>query len=241
MKFIPRFTIDQDFWRSRYVWFANNQTGVPINSNTGNCFTYATARISEIVGEYTQLDGSKKVVGAGELSDNYNSCFIKSSLPVPGALAILGGNVIFDNDGKYHDYGHVCVIEQINEDGTYTWSQSNYLGKPFELVTGNLYTYYKPMYVKCFLIHIKLIEKEEVNKMKFTFQIENDQGKVVGNCQYYFDGNKIVTLHHPDEYKVLHDMYSKCYEKEMPHVIFNESAPYYKRLSDVIYREKTVF
>lgn len=96
---------------SSWMQYAIQRTGVRL----GNCFTYATARISEIVGYNQSLDGAKLVAGAGQLWGIHDPAFKQSSTPVPGALAIYQGT----------QWGHVAVVEKV--DGDTIWiSESNY-------------------------------------------------------------------------------------------------------------------
>ncbi|MBF0786595.1 MULTISPECIES: CHAP domain-containing protein [unclassified Streptococcus] len=108
--FIPRTTIS-DLDNSAWTAYAVARTGISLP----NCFTYATARISEIIGYNQPLDGEHRVNGAGELWEIHNRAFTQSSKPVLGALAIY----------KDSSFGHVAVVEKI--EGNDIWiSQSNY-------------------------------------------------------------------------------------------------------------------
>lgn len=120
MNFTPRTTLG-DFLSSQWATYAVNRTGV----NFPNCFTYATARISEIVGYNQSLDPeNQKVNGAQDLWNTHHSNFTQSSTPKAGALMIW----------RYGTWGHVAVCE--NDSGT-AWSQSNYGGSTFEYIIGN--------------------------------------------------------------------------------------------------------
>lgn len=77
---------------------------------------------------------------------------------------------------------------------------------------------------------------QEVEDMREFFTI--DKGKTV----YYFDGYEIRGLSHPDELKVLNDIYKDNHGKDMPVKDYSSKAPYYNRLRDVLLRKpKTKF
>lgn len=68
--------------------------------------------------------------------------------------------------------------------------------------------------------------------MQHTFQIDGLDGI------YYFDGTKIIPLHHPDELNVLNDIYKRNHGGQaIPFVGYTSSAPWYKRLCDVCNRK----
>lgn len=121
MTFTPR-TSYGNFGASQWMQYAVARTGVAMP----NCFTYATARISEIVGSRQSLDGSTKVVGAGQLWATHAPEFAQSSTPVLGALMIFQGGV-----APYY-YGHVAVVEGISG-GRVTFSESSYREFNFRL------------------------------------------------------------------------------------------------------------
>ena len=121
MTFTPR-TSYGNFGASQWMQYAVARTGVAMP----NCFTYATARISEIVGSRQSLDGSSKVVGAGQLWATHAPEFAQSSTPVLGALMIFQGGV-----APYY-YGHVAVVEGISG-GRVTFSESSYREFNFRL------------------------------------------------------------------------------------------------------------
>lgn len=120
MSFTPR-TSYGNFGNTQWMAYAVARTGVAMP----NCFTYATARISEIVGHNQPLD-RYKVSGASQLWNAYASEFTRSSIPVLGALAIFSGGV-----SPYY-YGHVAVVEDIS-DGKITISESSYKEFNFRL------------------------------------------------------------------------------------------------------------
>lgn len=121
MTFTPR-TSYGNFGASQWMQYAVARTGVAMP----NCFTYATARISEIVGSRQSLDGCSKVVGAGQLWATHAPEFAQSSTPVLGALMIFQGGV-----APYY-YGHVAVVEGISG-GRVTFSESSYREFNFRL------------------------------------------------------------------------------------------------------------
>ena len=121
MTFTPR-TSYGNFGSSQWMQYAVARTGVVMP----NCFTYATARISEIVNKNQSLDGNSKVVGAGQLWSTHASEFTQSSTPVLGALMIFSGGV-----APYY-YGHVTVVEGISGN-TVTFSESSYQEFNFRL------------------------------------------------------------------------------------------------------------
>lgn len=129
---------------SKWMDWAIRRTGV----NMPNCFTYATARISEILGREEYLD-SPRVNGAQELWDNYSNGFKRSKYAVEGALMIW----------QYGQYGHVAVCEEIIDANTVAWSQSNYGGKMFEYVKGNPNGYLGMKFLG-YLVHDKLPKAE---------------------------------------------------------------------------------
>lgn len=121
MSFTPR-TSYGNFGNSQWMSYAVARTGVAMP----NCFTYATARISEIVGSRQSLDGGSKVAGAGQLWATHAPEFVQSGTPVLGALMIFQGGV-----APYY-YGHVAVVEGISG-GRVTFSESSYREFNFRL------------------------------------------------------------------------------------------------------------
>lgn len=68
--------------------------------------------------------------------------------------------------------------------------------------------------------------------MQHTFQIDGLDGI------YYFDGTKIIPLHHPDELNILNDIYKRNHGGQaIPFVGYTSNAPWYKRLCDVCNRK----
>lgn len=130
---------------SKWMSWAIARTGV----NMPNCMTYATARISEILGRKEYLD-DPKVFGAQELWTKYSEGFRRSKYAVPGALMIW----------QYGMYGHVAVCEDLINANTVAWSQSNYKGTEFEYIKGNP-NGYKGMTFLGYLVHDLLPKAEE--------------------------------------------------------------------------------
>ncbi|MCR0205670.1 CHAP domain-containing protein [[Clostridium] innocuum] len=125
---------------SEWMKWAIARTGV----NMPNCVTYATARISEILGRKEYLD-EPRITGAQELWSYYSQGFTRSKYAVPGALMIWESG----------QYGHVAVCEELLNTNTIAWSQSNYGGAMFEYVKGNP-NGYKGMRFLGYLVHDKL-------------------------------------------------------------------------------------
>lgn len=222
---IPRKTLG-DFLNSNWALYGVDRTGVLFP----NCVTYATARISEILGFYQPLDEPNRIVGAGQLIEQHSKEFYYSSTPLPGALMIWGSNV-------YNQYGHVGVCEDVIDSGTVSWSQSNYGGPIFEFETGNPYTYYPWMPFRGYLIHedlLKINYESEDGFVRFTFSID-------GKKNYYFDGFNVREIKNNDEFTVLKNVYRMCNDKELPHVDWCSVAPWYLRLMQVTQRDPISF
>lgn len=119
--------ISLDGMDQKWIEFAESRTGVPMP----NCYTYARARISEILNVETTI--SDVPIGhAGNLWEIHNDDFIQSNVPKLGALMIW--------KNKYdpaNSFGHVAVCEKVNTDETVEWSQSNYGGPMFQYEFGD--------------------------------------------------------------------------------------------------------
>ena len=62
------------------------------------------------------------------------------------------------------------------------------------------------------------------NKMMCLYKVE-------GNANvYWFNGNEVRLLTHPDQIVILNDIHKKYYGKEIPSYVFKKSAPYHVRL-----------
>lgn len=216
----PRTNLNDGFLDSEWAWYAIKRTGV----NFPNCFTYATARLSEILGREQPLDESNRVVGAQELIEKHSIGFFFSWDPIPGALMIWA----------YGEYGHVAVCEEVFDIATVAWSQSNYGGPMFEYEKGNPHVAYPGMTFRGYLVHedlLNLKQKKGDEAMRCTFTI------VDKNKDYYFDGKEAREITHPDEKHILNEVYKACYGNDMPHFNWYSKAPWYKRLLDASSRE----
>lgn len=112
------------FTSSSWYQYACGRTGVSMP----NCFTYATARISEILGYNQPLD-KVRVRGAGDLWEGHADEFTIQRYACEGALMIWKGG--------YENYGHVAVCERMIDTNTIGWSESNYGSYMFKYVKGN--------------------------------------------------------------------------------------------------------
>lgn len=101
-------------------WYqsAVSRTGVAMP----NCFTYAMARVSEIIGYAQPLDVTR-VRGAGDLWENHAPEFRQEKYAREGALMIWKGGA--------GNYGHVAVCEELIDVNTIGWGESNYGGAMF--------------------------------------------------------------------------------------------------------------
>lgn len=77
------------------------------------------------------------------------------------------------------------------------------------------------------------IEQEGEEEMKCLFTVEG-KGAV-----YYFDGQKVITLGHPDELKIIQKIYKDNNGKDIPCYKWSPKAPWYARLMSVIYSKET--
>ena len=78
------------------------------------------------------------------------------------------------------------------------------------------------------------IEQEGENEeMRCLFTVEG-KGAV-----FYFDGYKIITLGHPDELKIVQQIYKDNNGKDIPCYSWSPSAPWYARLMAVLNRKET--
>lgn len=123
MAFIKRESIGNLLSTSWYQ-YAVQRTRVPMP----NCFTYACARISEIIGYNQPLDIAL-VRGAGDLWEAHASEFTNQPYARLGALMIWKG-------GMDH-LGHVAVVEDIIDGFTIQWSESNHRSNLFGIVNRN--------------------------------------------------------------------------------------------------------
>ncbi|MGN8807821.1 GH25 family lysozyme [Absicoccus porci] len=168
MSFAPR-TSYGNFGNTQWMAYAVARTGVAMP----NCFTYATARISEIVGHNQSLDGNTKVAGAGNLWETHAPEFVQSNMPIPGALAIYKGG--------YGNYGHVAVVEVVGVN--MAMSQSNYGGNLFDFVEVPKVpgSYYPGTGLRLcgFLIHNSLRNGTTISSSYSEKQLINENGTAV--------------------------------------------------------------
>lgn len=152
----------------RWLNYSYARTGVGLP----NCFTYATARISQTVGYNQSLDGAHRVVGAGQLWETHASEFINSAVAQPGALAIFKGRI----------YGHVACVEVVGNRMMITESNLGDYGSGYfrcvemDKRVGSTHPCDGAMVLVGFLIHKDLIPKPEpVKPRKIGYQthIEN--------------------------------------------------------------------
>ena len=128
--YIPRFTVpDAGDANYKNINYGGKNRCIVRNTATGsvlpNCTGYAWGRCLELNGSSTLPATNASTWYAN--SPNYEH----GREPKLGAIVCYGG-------GKYGGAGHVCVIEQINEDGTVITSESNYSGGSRYFVTRTL-------------------------------------------------------------------------------------------------------
>lgn len=161
---------------SSWMKWAVQRTGVSMP----NCFTYATARISEILNRKEYLD-HPRVSGAQELWNCYSQGFQRANYAVAGALMIWESG----------QYGHVAVCEELLDTHTIAWSQSNYGGALFEYVKGNP-NGYKGMHFLGYLVHDELVASS--NEKPDAAQPHLKAGQKVNvkaSAKYYSSGERI--------------------------------------------------
>ena len=76
-------------------------------------------------------------------------------------------------------------------------------------------------------------QEGENEEMRCLFTVEG-KGAV-----FYFDGYKVITLAHPDELKIVQQIYKDNNGKDMPCYKWSPKAPWYARLMSVIYSKET--
>ena len=140
----------QGLMESEWMSYALQRVGVDMP----NCFTYATARLSEILGEVIPLDGYTRVHGAQDLWETHNSRLKQSKYASKGALMIW----------SYGEYGHVAVCEDIIDTYTVAWSQSNYGANLFDYVEGNPNGYCGMNFLG-YLVPDVVLDEEPVNSV----------------------------------------------------------------------------
>lgn len=181
--FTPRTALG-NFKSTQWYTYAAARTGIEMP----NCFTYATGRISEIVGYNQPLDPvNNPVPGAQDLWYTHHENFTNSSEPCEGALMIW----------QYGENGHVAVCE--NSNGT-AWSQSNYGGVDFEYITGSPYGYWGMAFLG-YLVHKDLGSSFDVSQLiaeraRATFTVDQLNARVNGPtsswiCRQYNTGDTV--------------------------------------------------
>lgn len=102
------------------LWFANPRNGYYPDNQMPNCTCYAFGRVMEIGNENGLKIISDGILGPANLwgEINYIGQFWKK-----GKQAKLGAIAVWDENGFS---GHVAIVEQINENGTYVCSNSGY-------------------------------------------------------------------------------------------------------------------
>lgn len=128
--YVPRFTVpDTGDINYKNINYGGKNRCIVRDRATGsvlpNCTGYAWGRCLELNGSSTLPATNASTWYAN--SNNYEH----GREPKLGAIVCYGG-------GSYGGAGHVCVIEQINEDGTVITSESNYSGGSRYFVTRTL-------------------------------------------------------------------------------------------------------
>jgi len=224
MAFVPRLNVNDGFIDSHWCEYAVARTGVYLP----NCFTYATARQSEILGYYQPLDEPNRINGAQDLLTKHTSCYKVIKHPVPGCLIVFKGGAVWEPAlGRYVSYGHVSNCEAVYSDTDVVWSQSNYGGNLFEVHRGNPDTFYNSagITLSCYLIHEDLLKENKGEATMYCIFKIIETGK-----EYYFDGVKAHEITNPDEKVILQEIYKANNGKDMPYKEWSTKAPWYYRL-----------
>lgn len=114
-------TTDNRYYYADNIFYQTdpNDLGLP------NCTCYAWGRFYELTGEYPRL-----CTGNAENWYNYSDGYNRGSTPKLGAVIVWAkGEVGYEDDGA----GHVAVVEEIYEDGSFQCSNSGYGGAMFWL------------------------------------------------------------------------------------------------------------
>lgn len=120
MAFVPRLIApanDNPLYYSNYNKYYAAGWGMP------NCTAYAYGRCAEIMGCYPTQPPVDPNQNAEDWY-NYNDGLPRGSTPQLGAIACY-------KDGDFSGWGHVCVLERRNGDGTWLVSESAYNGYTF--------------------------------------------------------------------------------------------------------------
>lgn len=120
MAYVPRLIApanDNPLYYSNYNTYYAAGWGMP------NCTAYVFGRCAEIMGCYPTQPPVDPSENAEEWY-NYNDGLPRGSTPQLGAIACY-------KDGDFSGWGHVCVLERRNGDGTWLVSESAYNGYTF--------------------------------------------------------------------------------------------------------------
>ncbi|MDH6364636.1 GH25 family lysozyme M1 (1,4-beta-N-acetylmuramidase) [Enterococcus sp. PF1-24] len=75
--------------------------------------------------------------------------------------------------------------------------------------------------------------KEKIKEVATMFCTYQEEG---GNAIFYFDGKNVTVLAHEDEWQVLKMIYKANNDRDLPHFVFKEKAPFNKRLEHLVKR-----
>ena len=120
MAYVPRLIApanDNPLYYSNYNTYYAAGWGMP------NCTAYAFGRCAEIMGCYPTQPPVDPNQNAEDWY-NYNDGLPRGSTPQLGAIACY-------KDGDFSGWGHVCVLERRNGDGTWLVSESALNGYTF--------------------------------------------------------------------------------------------------------------
>lgn len=131
MKYSPRLkapsTTDKNFLHHTKGGY-NYCIQIEAGSCIPNCVGYAWGRWREILGKKHKLSTANAENWWGNTKDGYE----RGQTPKLGAVMCWAkGKAGVSSDGA----GHVAVVEQIHEDGSVTYSNSNYSGTRFYMKT----------------------------------------------------------------------------------------------------------
>lgn len=139
-----------------------------------NCTTYVHGRWNELGVQNIQLS-----LNNANTYFSKNDGYVRSQVAQVGAIACWGGG----------EYGHVAIVEIVNQDGTMIISQSDYISKiNFETKTikqnSNLYGYAFQGYIVC---PIDFVEK--IPSVKYGVHVQN-----IGWMEEVHDGDQAGTI-----------------------------------------------
>ena len=115
-------------------------------------------------------------------------------------------------------YATACPHRSVEIHGGAAQTKAYFINRIKELMSGNQST---------------TADQKGEEEMKCLFTVEG-KGAV-----FYFDGYKIITLGHPDELKIIQQIYKDNNGKDMPCYKWGPSAPWYARLMAVLDRKET--